>query len=38
MSRRTVIVGAAGRMGAALIRCLHEGRVPGLVLPGAVDD
>jgi 4-hydroxy-tetrahydrodipicolinate reductase len=32
-----VIVGAAGRMGKTLIRCLQAGSVPGLKLAGAVD-
>ncbi len=33
----TCIVGAAGRMGRTLIRCLQEGRVEGLRLAAAVD-
>lgn len=37
MSTKVVILGAAGRMGKALIRCVVEGRVPGLELFGAVD-
>ncbi len=35
--KKVVIVGAAGRMGRILIRCLQEERVPGLSLHGAVD-
>lgn len=34
---RVVIVGAAGRMGRTLIRCLADQRVPDLALAGAVD-
>ena len=34
---KIIILGAAGRMGKALIRCLVEERVPGLELAGAVD-
>lgn len=37
MSKKVVILGAAGRMGKTLIRCLVEGKVPGLELGGAVD-
>jgi 4-hydroxy-tetrahydrodipicolinate reductase len=37
MSTKVVILGAAGRMGKALIRCILEEKVPGLVLHGAVD-
>lgn len=33
----TVIVGAAGRMGKAIIRCLQAGSVPSLQLSGAID-
>ncbi len=32
-----VVVGAAGRMGRAIIRCLHQQVVPGVRLAGAVD-
>ena len=35
--KHVVIVGAAGRMGKTLIRCLESGSVPGLKLVGAVD-
>ncbi len=35
--KRVVVVGAAGRMGRALVRCLRERAVPGLTLAGAVD-
>lgn len=34
---RIVIVGAGGRMGQTLIRCLDNGAVPGLQLVGAID-
>ena len=34
---RVALVGAAGRMGQALARCLHEQRVEGLALAAAVD-
>lgn len=37
MSVKVVIVGAAGRMGQALIRCIARGAVPETVLAGAVD-
>jgi len=37
MAVKTVILGAAGRMGKTLIRCLAEEKVPGLELAGAVD-
>lgn len=37
MATKVVILGAAGRMGKALIRCIMEEKVPGLVLHGAVD-
>ncbi len=35
--KNIVIVGAAGRMGKTLIRCLQSGAVPGLKLSGAID-
>ena len=35
--KNTVIIGAAGRMGTSLIRCLDLAIVPDLVLSGAVD-
>lgn len=34
---KVIIIGGAGRMGQALIRCLLDGAVPGLELGGAVD-
>lgn len=34
---RVAILGAGGRMGKAITRCLADGAVPGLVLTGAVD-
>ncbi len=34
---KIVILGAAGRMGKTLIRCILENKVPGLELHGAVD-
>ena len=37
MSIKVVILGAGGRMGRALIRCIVEEKVPGLELFGAVD-
>jgi 4-hydroxy-tetrahydrodipicolinate reductase len=37
MATKVVILGAAGRMGKALIRCILEEKVPGLELAGAVD-
>ena len=37
MSAKVVILGAAGRMGKALIRCLLDEKVQGLELSGAVD-
>ena len=37
MSTKIVILGAAGRMGLAITRCLQEGAVEGLELTGAVD-
>jgi len=37
MATKVVILGAAGRMGKALIRCILEEKVPGLELHGAVD-
>lgn len=37
MAVKVVILGAAGRMGKALIRCILEGKVAGLELHGAVD-
>lgn len=37
MNLRISIIGAAGRMGKALVRCLATGKVPGLQLAGAVD-
>ena len=37
MATNVVILGAAGRMGKALIRCILEEKVPGLELHGAVD-
>lgn len=35
--KKVVIVGAGGRMGRALVRCLRAGVVPDLELAGAVD-
>lgn len=35
--KKVVIVGAGGRMGRAIVRCLHTGVVPDLELVGAVD-
>jgi len=32
-----LVIGAAGRMGQAVIRCLHRGAIEGLALGGAVD-
>ncbi|MFT5122430.1 MAG: 4-hydroxy-tetrahydrodipicolinate reductase [Kiritimatiellia bacterium] len=37
MSQRITIIGAGGRMGNALVRCLVTEKVPGLRLSGAVD-
>lgn len=37
MATKVVIQGACGRMGKALIRCILEEKVQGLVLHGAVD-
>lgn len=37
MATKVVILGAAGRMGKALIRCIMEEKVSGLELHGAVD-
>jgi len=37
MGVKVVILGAAGRMGKTLIRCILEEKVPGLELHGAVD-
>ena len=37
MTNRVAILGAGGRMGAAITRCIQDGRVPGLQLAGAVD-
>ncbi|MBN2161867.1 MAG: 4-hydroxy-tetrahydrodipicolinate reductase [Pontiellaceae bacterium] len=37
MKTKVVILGAAGRMGKTLIRCIMEEKVPGLELYGAVD-
>ncbi len=37
MSVKTVILGAAGRMGKTLVRCLLEEKVPELEMAGAVD-
>ena len=37
MSKKVVIMGAGGRMGRTLIRCLLEKRFTGLELCGAVD-
>lgn len=37
MATKVVILGACGRMGKALIRCILEEKVPGLELFGAVD-
>ncbi len=34
---KIIIIGAAGRMGQTLIRCLDAGAVPGLELAGAVE-
>jgi len=34
---RVAILGAGGRMGKTLVRCLTDGAVPGLKLAGAVD-
>lgn len=35
--KRTAIIGAAGRMGASLIRCIDRNVIPELILSGAVD-
>ncbi|MBU0679260.1 MAG: 4-hydroxy-tetrahydrodipicolinate reductase [Verrucomicrobia bacterium] len=37
MSTKVVIVGASGRMGGALARCIHNGAVEGIELAGAID-
>jgi 4-hydroxy-tetrahydrodipicolinate reductase len=37
MIKKVAILGAAGRMGKTLIRCILEEKVPGLELHGAVD-
>jgi 4-hydroxy-tetrahydrodipicolinate reductase len=37
MATKVVILGAAGRMGKALVRCILEEKVQGLELHGAVD-
>lgn len=37
MTTRVAILGAGGRMGAAITRCIQDGRVAGLQLAGAVD-
>ena len=37
MATKVVILGAAGRMGRTLIRCILEEKVPGLELHGAID-
>ena len=37
MSIKVVVLGAGGRMGKALIRCIMEEKVQGLELFGAVD-
>ena len=37
MAIKVVVLGAGGRMGKALIRCIQEEKVPGLELHGAVD-
>ena len=37
MSTRVAVVGAGGRMGQTILRCLDAGAVPGLTLTGAVD-
>ena len=37
MNKKVVIMGAGGRMGRTLIRCLLEKRIEGLELFGAVD-
>ncbi len=37
MDKNVVIIGAAGRMGGALVRCLSRNAVEGLKLSGAVD-
>lgn len=34
---RVAVLGAGGRMGRTIIRCLSDGAVPGLALSGAVD-
>lgn len=34
---RVAVLGAGGRMGKTIIRCLSDGAVPGVVLGGAVD-
>jgi 4-hydroxy-tetrahydrodipicolinate reductase len=34
---KVVIIGAGGRMGKTIVRCLRNGAVPGLELSGAVD-
>jgi 4-hydroxy-tetrahydrodipicolinate reductase len=35
--KKVVVVGAGGRMGKALVRCIQGGTVPGLKLVGAID-
>ena len=37
MSKKVVILGAAGRMGQSLIRCILEKKIDGLDLIGAID-
>ena len=37
MSKKVVILGAAGRMGRTLIQCILEKKVDGLELVGAID-
>lgn len=37
MSLQVGVIGACGRMGKSIIRCLLEGRVDGLVLAAAID-
>ena len=37
MTKKVVILGAAGRMGQSLIKCILEKKVDGLEIIGAVD-
>ena len=37
MTKKVIILGAAGRMGQSLIKCILEKKVDGLEIIGAVD-